>query len=173
MLHHEQCDVHINNQINSPNLKMALCNLHSFELTPFEEGFLNRVFQPSDYSIWNIAPGEDLKPTPSFRPRCDMYETPEKFLVHAELPGVKKEDLKVEIHQNQLTISGEAKFKKEKTDERRHFSERRYGSFVRTFTLPENANTEDIAAKHEHGVLEIQIPKVVEEKTKAKQITIA
>jgi HSP20 family protein len=142
-----------------------------FDLSPFEEGFLDRVFGPMERAFWNL-PADVERTARQFRPRCDVYETPESVVVHAEMPGVKKEDLKVEIHQDQLSISGEIHTSKEKTEGHRQLSERHFGSFKRTFTIPKNVNAEAIQAKHENGVLEVTLPKMVEAKPKARAIAI-
>jgi HSP20 family protein len=105
-------------------------------------------------------------------PTADISETDKEYLVKAELPGVKREDVKVSVDQGVLTIQGERKEEKEEKGERRHRVERVYGSFFRSFSLPDNAAAGDIRAESKDGVLFVHIPKVKIEKAKAVQIKV-
>lgn len=101
----------------------------------------------------------------SFQASCDISETKNHFLITFDVPGIKKENIKIESHGNQLSISGERKREAKTDDENttwRH--ERSYGRFERTFTLPNNVNAEKIEAHYEDGVLTVALPKVAEEK---------
>lgn len=97
----------------------------------------------------------------SFYPAVDISEDKEGYRFKIDLPEVKKEDIKVECHDGVLTISGQKKFEKEtKTDDKKyHRIERSYGSFMRSFTLPDSANEEMVIAEHKDGVLDIKIGK--------------
>ena len=86
------------------------------------------------------------------------------------MPGLKKDDIKIEIHDNVLTLRGEKKLEEEKKDKNYRLCERYFGEFVRTFTLPENVNKDGIEAEFKDGVLTVAIPKV--EKPKPKQIEV-
>ena len=92
-------------------------------------------------------------------PSVDVSETDDSFEVHAELPGVAKDDLHVSVKDNLLTLSGEKR--QEKVDDAQNYRrvERRYGSFQRSFTLPSEVETDDIKAEFSNGVLALSIPK--------------
>jgi HSP20 family protein len=95
----------------------------------------------------------------SFVPKVDVLETEKAFLIHVAVPGVSKEDFKIDLNDNYLTISGERKFKNEKKDHNFHSVETQYGSFTRSFSLPENADAANISAQYNNGILEINVPK--------------
>ena len=86
------------------------------------------------------------------------------------MPGIDEKDLDIKVENNMLTISGERKFEKEEKEENFHRIERRYGSFTRSFTLPNTVNTEKIKANYNNGVLNIQLAK--REEAKPKQIKV-
>ncbi|MFA6789435.1 MAG: Hsp20/alpha crystallin family protein, partial [Arcobacteraceae bacterium] len=88
------------------------------------------------------------------------------YHIDVDLPGVKKEDIKVDIHKNVLTISGERKTKEEIKEEDYYKVETSFGKFSRSFTLPDNADLENIEASSDNGVLEVVVPKLSEEKHK-------
>lgn len=102
----------------------------------------------------------------NWMPSADVYETKDAMILKVEVPGMTEKDLDVELENNILTISGERKFE-EKTEEKgfQRF-ERKYGKFVRSFTLPVNVDSEKIAANYANGVLELTIPKREEAKPK-------
>lgn len=101
-------------------------------------------------------------------PIVDIDETDDAFNIRAELPGVRKEDINVSVDNNILTIKGEKK--QEVGDRKYHRTECVYGSFVRSFTLPQSVNADDIHAKYQLGTLNLKIPK--EEEVKPKQIEV-
>ncbi|MBO6522357.1 MAG: Hsp20/alpha crystallin family protein [Balneolaceae bacterium] len=107
----------------------------------------------------------------NFMPSVDVSETDEQFEVSVELPGLKKEDIKVDLEKGRLTISGERKFKNEEEGKNFHRVETQYGKFSRSFYLPDSIHEDSITAKYEDGILNISIKKS-EEKVK-KQIEIA
>jgi len=104
-------------------------------------------------------------------PSMEMFDKEDKFIVRAELPGMKEEDVDVCVSDNILTVKGEKKSSSEIKEEDYHFSEMSYGSFSRSITLPSTVNTEKITASFDNGVLEIDLPKSAE--VKPKKITIA
>ena len=119
----------------------------------------NRIFQ-------NYVPAvQNEKGINSFTPSVNTREDEKAYYIEVDLPGVKKEDIKVDIKDNTLTISGERKFKEEVKEEDYYKIETSIGKFSRTFTLPEDADVENIDAKSENGVLEIVIPKVKKEES--------
>lgn len=103
----------------------------------------------------------------TFVPRVDIVETEKAFELQVAAPGMKKEDFKLEIADGYLTISGERKFTNEKKDKNFHSIETQYGSFSRSFNLPDNVEGEKINAKYNNGILEVSIPK--DEKKVLKQ----
>lgn len=107
----------------------------------------------------------------SFVPSIDVSETDNQFLITAELPGMKKDDINISLENNRLSISGERTFENEEKGKTYHRVETQYGSFSRSFQLPDNISEESITAKYEDGLLNITIDKS-EEKVK-KQIEIS
>jgi len=103
----------------------------------------------------------------SFVPRVDIVEGEKAFEIHVAVPGVNKEDFKLDVNDNLLTISGERKFTKEKKDNNFHSIETQYGTFSRSFSLPENVDVNAISAKYVNGILEITVPKDEEKVVKA------
>jgi HSP20 family protein len=103
-------------------------------------------------------------------PSVDIAEDKDRFVLSAELPGVKKEDVKINVHNNTLTIEGEKKSASEKKDDEYYRNERFFGKFTRSFTLNSEIDTEKIKADFEHGVLTVSLPKT--EKVKPRQISI-
>ncbi|QKF73131.1 heat-shock protein Hsp20 [Aliarcobacter faecis] len=102
----------------------------------------------------------------AFVPIVNTREDEKGFYVDVDLPGVKKEDIKVDINKGILTISGERKTKEEIKQEDYYKVETYFGKFSRSFTLPDNADIENIEAKNDNGVLEIVIPKLKEDISK-------
>ncbi|WP_046243876.1 Hsp20/alpha crystallin family protein [Hymenobacter terrenus] len=107
----------------------------------------------------------------AFLPQVDAYETEKDYQIEVALPGLKREDIKVDFHQGRLTISGERHFKNEQNDRRYHVVESSYGSFQRSFQLPDNVEPRQIQANFENGVLRVMVPKN-EEKTMRHQIQV-
>ncbi len=95
----------------------------------------------------------------AWTPAVDVYEEPERFTVHADLPGVEPKDIHVTADKGVLTIRGTRRIEKRESQKGFERLERIEGEFLRRFTLPENARAEDIKARHTNGVLEIVIPK--------------
>lgn len=94
----------------------------------------------------------------------DVAEDENAYIVKASMPGVKPEEVEVTLQNNVLVLKGEAKADKEINEERYHLRERRYGSFMRSLTMPTNVNADTIEAKHEDGVLTVRLPKTEEGK---------
>lgn len=107
-----------------------------------------------------------------FSPKVDIAEHDKAFEVHVSLPGFKKEDIKVELDENRLTVSGERKWERKEEDGRKyHKVESEYGSFSRTFSLPSNVKANGIEANFKDGILELSIPKE-EKELKKLQISV-
>lgn len=100
-------------------------------------------------------------------PAVDIYEQDDAYIVKAELPGMKKEDVNITIHQNILTLRGERKEEGTSKDMQYIRAERNVGSFLRSFTLPSSVKTDKVEAVYKDGVLTITLPKVEEAKPKA------
>jgi HSP20 family protein len=97
---------------------------------------------------------------PDWSPLVDISEDDKEYLVKADLPEMKKEDVKVTVENGVLSISGERKSEKEEKRKKFHRIERSYGTFLRTFTLPDNADSTKIAAEFKEGVLKVHLPKI-------------
>lgn len=107
-----------------------------------------------------------------WEPVVDIREDEDAFYVYAEIPGVKKEDVKITMNNNLLSIRGEKKQEIEKSESNYHRIERSFGSFERTFTLPLTVKTDRITAAFTDGVLRVDLPKTEEAKPKEIQINI-
>lgn len=108
----------------------------------------------------------------AFTPHVDACETERGFEIEAALPGVKKEDIRIDFQEGKLTITGERKLEKKEEGRRYHMLETQYGSFSRTFYLPDNVNPDKIKAEFNDGILLVNIPKD-EHKTMKRQISIS
>lgn len=108
----------------------------------------------------------------SWRPVADISETDKEYLIKAELPEVKKEDVKITLQDGVMTISGERRHEKEQKGLNEIRVESFYGSFTRSFSLPENVDAENIKAESKDGVLRIRIPKIEAPQSKAKSIQV-
>ncbi len=109
-----------------------------------------------------------------FSPSVNTREGDYAYHVEVDLPSVEKKDIKVEVKDNRITISGERKSTKEVKEEGYYRSESSYGKFERSFTLPEEVDSENVKASCEDGVLEVTLPKLVaDKKKKSKQIKVA
>ena len=103
-------------------------------------------------------------------PEVEVFQKNNELTIRADLPGLKREDVTVEITDNEVTIQGERKHEKEEEREGYYRSERAYGSFVRSFTLPESASGEKVSAEFKDGLLTVHLPK--DEKAKPKSIDV-
>jgi HSP20 family protein len=102
----------------------------------------------------------------------DITEDEKEYLIKAELPEVKKEDVKVTVENGVLTMTGERKFEKEQKDKKYHRIERSYGSFMRSFSLPEAAAGDKVSAEFKDGVLKVHLPKSPEAKPKSIDVKV-
>jgi len=108
----------------------------------------------------------------AFRPTVSTREGEFAYHVEVDLPGVKKEDISIDVKENQIVISGERSFKEERNEKDYYKVESHYGKFQRSFTLPDNVDVENIEANSNEGVLEIILPKLKAEKNEVKKIQI-
>ncbi len=107
----------------------------------------------------------------NFVPSIDVSETDDQFLISAQLPGMKKDDINISLENGRLSISGERSFEKEEKNKKYHRVETKFGSFERSFQLPDNVDEESISASYENGLLNISIDKSEEEVKKKIEIT--
>jgi HSP20 family protein len=141
---------------------------------PFREmaglhGRLNRMFPDSFFGRMGSLL-EDSTVVRNWAPVVDIYETENEVVLKAELPGMEKKDIHLEVRDHTLTLSGERKHEKEEKEENFRRVERSYGKFYRSFSLPSTVDAEKVKANMKEGVLEISLPKVEEAKPKAIEI---
>jgi HSP20 family protein len=128
---------------------------------------MNRLFHDS------FSEGrEEGLTTTAFAPPVDVYEDEHNVTLKIEVPGIDEKDIDVRIENNTLTVHGERKFEKEEKEENYRRVERQYGSFTRTFTLPNTVDTENVAANYEKGVLKIKLAKKAEAKPKQIKVNV-
>ena len=120
---------------------------------------LSRTFDDED-----IARG-------AWMPSVDIYENKDQIVLEAELPGMNREDFDLTVENNVITLRGERRFEKKDDSDNYHRVERSYGSFTRSFTLPQTVSAEDATAEYRNGVLRVTLPK--REEVKARRIEIA
>lgn len=149
-------------------------------------GRRSNVFDPFSQDVWDpfegfFTPSSALANASTARDvaaftnaRVDWKETPEAHVFKADLPGLKKEEVKVEVEdKNVLQISGERSKDNEEKNDKWHRVERASGKFMRRFRLPENAKMEEVKATMENGVLTVVVPKAPEKKPQVKSIDIS
>lgn len=130
-------------------------------------GDVDRLFD--NFFSDRMSPSESFS---NITPVVDVEETDQDFLITAEIPGMRKEDIKITFENNYLTLSGEKKSKKDHKEENFHHLERRYGKFSRTLAIPVGVMLDKIEAQYEHGILSIKIPKAEEAKPKQIEVKI-
>src|SRR5271170_3714890 len=126
---------------------------------------VNRLFE----STYGDRSSESAVTT--WAPAVDIYETENELVLKADLPAIDEKDLDIRIENNTLTVRGERKFEKQVNEDNYLRVERSYGSFSRSFTLPNTINTEAIRAEYKNGVLTVQMPKRAESKPKQVKVT--
>lgn len=139
----------------------------AFAVNPFA---LMREFTKEMDRTFPPLPNEGLT-FPAWTPALEVSETNGNFVVTAELPGIKTEDVRVEVEDQTLTIQGERKQEKEEEKQGIRRSERAYGRFYRSILLPDGANTDQIKAEMKNGVLEIKVP-LAESKQTSREIPV-
>lgn len=135
-------------------------NTNDYRPTNFKS-FVDRFFN-EDFAGGSV---------PSFSPKVDIAESDKDFEIQLHVPGMKKTDFNIDLDKDQITISGERKFENEKKERNFHSVESYYGSFNRTFYLPEVINKEKVDASYQDGILTIILPKDEKKATK-KQIAV-
>jgi HSP20 family protein len=127
---------------------------------------MDKVF--NNYAVANPERSNAL-----WKPLTDVKETDKDVIMHLELPGIKKEDINIELKDGVLSVSGERRHEKKEENERWHRTERTFGSFRRQMVLPEGVTESDIKASYNDGVLELSFPKPQPKVPETKKITIA
>jgi HSP20 family protein len=128
---------------------------------------VNRILRES---LSPASPEEAL--TSNFAPPADVYEDEHNITLKIELPGIDEKDINVSIENNTLTVRGERGFEKDEKEENYHRVERMYGSFARSFTLPNTLDPEQVIANYEKGVLKIRLAKKAEAKPKLIKVNV-
>src|SRR6476619_2072953 len=127
---------------------------------------MNRLFRDS------YGDRDEALATSSFAPPVDVYEDEHNVSLNIEVPGIDEKDIDVRVENNVLTVHGERKFEKEQKEENFRRVERQYGSFTRSFTLPNTVDTENIQANYDKGILKIQLAKKAEAKPKQIKVNV-
>ncbi len=137
------------------------------ELAIFQDR-MNRLFNES---FGPVASQESLA-AGSFVPPVDVYEDEQGIRLKMEVPGIEEKDIDIQLENNLLTVCGERKLESETKEENYHRIERRYGSFTRSFTLPNTVNPEEVKAGYSKGVLAINLGKKAEAKPKQIKVSV-
>jgi HSP20 family protein len=132
---------------------------------------LDRVLGESSFG-WPSFPASALPEATSWSPEIDVFERDNRLVTKVDLPGLKKEDVKVEVTDGYLAISGERKSEAEEKKENFYRSERSYGSFYRAVPLPEGVKLEDVKASFSDGVLEVSVPLPAKPEAKVRKVEI-
>jgi HSP20 family protein len=137
------------------------------ELEEMERRFGHMLSWPLLPQVWRRIPTMEM----GWAPAIDVFEKKDKFVVKAELPGMKEEDIDVSVVGNTLTVKGERKAESEVKEEDYYYCERSYGSFSRSIDIPSNVDAKKIEANYNDGVLEVSLPKTPE--VKPKKISVS
>jgi HSP20 family protein len=130
---------------------------------------MNRLFSDS---VGNEGRSEEALTTSTFAPPVDVYEDEHSTTLKIEVPGIEEKDIDVRIENNTLTVHGVRNFEKEEKEENYRRVERQYGSFTRTFTLPQTVDQETVQANYDKGVLKITLAKKAEAKPKQIKVNV-
>jgi HSP20 family protein len=131
---------------------------------------LNRVF---GRSLTAKSDGKETMTVADWTPSVDISETEGEYVIKAELPEVKKDDVKITLEEGVLSLQGERKHEKEEKGKKFHRIERAYGRFVRSFVVPDYVDEARIKAEYQDGVLHLHLPKSEKAKPKAIEVKVA
>jgi HSP20 family protein len=149
---------------------MAVVRWEPFREFTTLQNEMNRLFN----TVFDApAPGNAGNTLRRWMPAMDLVETEDHFVLRADLPGMKEEDVKIEFEDGTLTVSGERKAEHESKNEGYYRVERAFGAFSRSLTLPQGIDPEAVAASFDNGVLEVRIPKPEERKPRRIEIGAA
>ena len=146
---------------------MAIVRWEPFRELATLQNDMNRLFNTAFDTPAGTGNGGTLR---RWMPAMDLVETDDEFVVRADLPGLGEDDVKIEVEDNILTLSGERKAEHESKQEGYHRVERAFGAFSRSLTLPKGVDPEAVTASFDRGVLEVHIPKP--EQRKPRRISI-
>jgi len=150
---------------------MAITRWDPFREFATLQNQMNRLFQ--DYQPTRTGQtGEEFMTTGTFVPPVDIYEDEHNITLKLEVPGIEQNDIDVRVENNTLTVRGERKFEKDVKEENFHRIERTYGSFSRSFTLPNTVNPEQVNADYTNGVLTVTLAKRAEAKPKQIKVNV-
>lgn len=149
---------------------MFITKWRPFETVQDRWNPLNMIDKDIDFFFSNLLERDEINA--GWTPKIDLYNGKDELIVKAELPGMKKEDVKVSLIENILTIEGERKLENEKKKDNYYKIERSYGAFARSIYLPAEVKSDKINASYKDGVLEIHLPKVEEEKPRRINIDL-
>jgi HSP20 family protein len=147
---------------------MAIVRWEPFRDLVTAQRDFDRLFR----GAFSAQPGETELSTRSWAPPVDIYETEDAIVLKAELPGVDPKDVEVRVEDNTLYLKGERKFEKEVKEQNYHRVERSYGSFARSFSLPNSISTDQVKAEFKDGLLTLTMPKREEAKPKTIKIDV-
>jgi HSP20 family protein len=135
---------------------------------------LDRAFDEPFFRGFRFAPlrAADLTAAMAWTPKVDVFEKDGRLITRVDLPGVKKENVTVEVADGHLALSGERKHETEEKKDNVYRSERQYGSFYRTVPLPEGAKLDDVKATFADGVLEVSVPLPAKAEAKTRKVEI-
>lgn len=137
------------------------------------EQFFNRFFEGGARFPFLPSSGKQEQMTlADWTPAVDIQETPEAYVVNAELPEVKKEDVKITVQDGVLSLSGERRLEKEEKGKKFHRIERSYGRFERSFVLPDSIDEQKIHASYDNGVLHLMLPKAPSTRPTTREIKV-
>jgi HSP20 family protein len=146
---------------------MNLVKWNPWKEMPTLHSRMNRFFDDPFFRIDRMTDDENMG---MWNPAVDLYEKDDHFVIKAELPGVDRNDIKVDLKDRVLTLSGERTYDNEVKEENYYRKERSYGKFQRAFRLPADVDSDKIKAEFKDGVLQVEVPKP--EDAKSKQVTI-
>lgn len=136
------------------------------------EDLLNRYNRSLGLSTGPAGEGREVLSKTDWTPAVDITETADAFELKVELPGIPRENVKVNVQDGVLSISGERQLEQEDNDRKRHRIERLYGSFVRSFSLPDNVDEQGIAAEYRDGVLLLTLAKQENARPRAIEVQV-
>jgi HSP20 family protein len=134
---------------------------------PAVQDRISRIFEDA------FGGGAEESSVATWAPAVDIYETENELVLKADIPDLDEKDLDVRVENNMLTVRGERKFEQKVKQENYLRIERTYGSFVRSFALPNTVNMEDIHAEYKNGVLTVEMPKRADSKPKQVKISVS
>lgn len=131
---------------------------------------MERMFQ--DFMTPIIRPSRWMREMGEFMPEVDLKETDKEFILKATVPGIEKDNLDINVTNDNITIKGERKHEEEKPEERYHVRQTSYGRFNVSYSLPSDVKPEDVKATYKNGILEVNMPKTQEAKAHKVDVSV-